>query len=183
MSERSRLVYPPAIAELLGRMPLAPLGPGQPRTAVRPLLEALSDDALGGRIVDRDMAACCRAALWLAFDFLDESHTISQGISTVEGSYWHAIMHRREPDHSNAAYWLRKVGTHPIHANLARAADGLGYAGNGPGWDAFAFNNSCERHRGKGDATEELLRKVQRAEWDLLFAYCFRRATGRADRR
>ncbi len=173
--------YPPAIAELLRLMPLAPLGPGTPCHEVRDRMESV--ELTFGPTADRDLAACCRAGLWLAFNFLDESHEISQGVHTAEGSYWHAIMHRREPDHSNAAYWLRRVGTHPIHADLARAAAELGYAAGGPGWDAFAFNDDCEAHRGKGDAPEDLLRRVQRAEWELLFEWCFRRATGGADRR
>jgi hypothetical protein len=32
---------------------------------------------------------------------------------------------------------------------------------------------------GKGDTFEELRRKLQRPEWELLFAYCFRQATAR----
>jgi hypothetical protein len=177
MPEATPSEYPPAVADLLRELPLAPLGPGRPQPDFKTRLEAL-DAALGPRIADRDMAACCRAALWLAFDFLDESHQISQGIQTVEGSYWHALMHRREPDHSNAAYWLKRVGTHPIFAELAKAAADLGYLGQGTRWEPFVFNDHCEEHRGKGDATEELLRKVQRAEWELLFRYCFRHATG-----
>lgn len=182
MSDLTSSAYPPALSELLARLPLAPLGSGRPDAAMRERLAALTDAEVFGRVADRDMASCCRAALWLAFDFLDESHEISQGVHTVEGSYWHAIMHRREPDHSNAAYWLRRVGTHPVHADLARAANDLGYETKGPAWNAFAFNDACERHRGRGDATEELLRKVQQAEWQLLFAYCFRRATAGAER-
>jgi hypothetical protein len=177
--EATPLEYPPAIADLLRQLPLAPLGPGRPQHAFKARLHALNDAAIGARVADRDMAACCRAALWLAFDFLDESHEISQGVHTTEGSNWHAILHRREPDHSNAAYWLRRVGTHPIHAELARAAAELGYGGKGSDWDAFAFNDDCERHRGKGDAVEELLRKVQRAEWELLFEYCYRQTVGK----
>ena len=49
----------------------------------------------------------------------DESHELSQGIEPGEGSYWHAILHRREPDYSNSKYWLRRVGGHPIFADLA----------------------------------------------------------------
>lgn len=181
MTELSLSAYPPALSDLLGRLPLAPLGPGRPDSSLRERLAALTDASVVGRVADRDMAACCRAGLWLAYGFLDESHEISQSVHTAEGSYWHALMHRREPDHSNAGYWLRRVGTHPVHADLARAAADLGYAGKGPGWDAFAFNDDCERHRGKGGATEELLRKVQRAEWELLFGHCFRAANDRRE--
>jgi hypothetical protein len=56
---------------------------------MRARLAAL-DDAAFGRVADRDMAACCRSGLWLAFNFLDESHRISQDIDTPTGSYWHA---------------------------------------------------------------------------------------------
>jgi hypothetical protein len=176
--EPTPVEYPPAVADLLREMPLAPLGPGRPQHAFKTRLDALTDAVLGPRITDQSMAACCRAALWLAFDFLDESHEISQGIHTVEGSYWHALMHRREPDHSNAAYWLKRVGTHPVFAGLAKDAAVLGYQGQGTTWDPFAFNDRCEEHRGKEDETEELLRKVQRVEWELLFRFCFRHATG-----
>jgi hypothetical protein len=47
------------------------------------------------------VVAACRAALWLAFDFLDESHAVSQELDTPEGSYWHGLLHRREPDFAN----------------------------------------------------------------------------------
>ena len=47
-------------------------------------------------------------ALWL-YGFLDESHSIAQGIDSAEGSYWHALMHRSEGDFSNSKYWYRRV--------------------------------------------------------------------------
>src|SRR5512132_3678170 len=38
------------------------------------------------------------AGLYLYFSCLDEAHEIAQPIDTPEGSYWHGIMHRQEPD-------------------------------------------------------------------------------------
>ena len=56
-------------------------------------------------------------ALWL-YGFLDESHSIAQGIDSPEGSYWHALMHRSEGDFSNSKYWYRRVGRHAIFPAL-----------------------------------------------------------------
>src|SRR3954468_18303870 len=126
--------YPEPIADLLRRLPLAPLGPGVPDESVRPALAALGEE----------VPAACRAGLWLAFDFLDESHRISQDLRTTEGSYWHAIMHRREPDASNSKYWWRRVGHHPVFRELAGDAAELGYLGTGMDWDPFVFVDHCE---------------------------------------
>jgi hypothetical protein len=166
--------YPPAIGELLRDLPLAPLGPGKPHSEMRARLEAAARSFPVG--ADRDLAAGCMAGLWLAFDFLDESHAISQDVHTTEGSYWHALMHRREPDHDNCAYWLRRMGPHSIFVELARAAADLGYSRKSGRWDPFAFNDDCQLYRGKGDATEDLFRRVQRAEWELLFRFCYEQA-------
>ena len=70
---------------------------------------------------------CITSGILLLWDFLDESHEISQ---TMEGrgnpktaDYWHGIMHRREPDAGNAAYWFRRVGSHPAFAALGLNLD------------------------------------------------------------
>jgi hypothetical protein len=175
MSETDRPTYPPVLADLVRAMPLAPLGPGRPEASFRDRLAALDDAAFGGRIADRDMAAACRAGLWLAFNFHDESHTISQELHTVEGSYWHAILHRREPDASNSAYWFRRVGDHPVFATLAGEARALGLSLKAGRWDPYEFIDLCEKHRDTGTEREMLLRRVQRWEWDLLFDWCYTR--------
>ena len=173
--------YGPAVAALLLEAPLNPLGPGRPDVARRPNLAALAtDDAFGPvGVVDRDAAAACRAGLWLRYDFFDESHAVSQELHTPEGGYWHAILHRREPDASNAAYWFRRVGRHPVFEPLTQEATALGLAVPSGRWDPFAFIDLCEKERGKNTDRETLLRQVQRREWELLFDRCFRRATGR----
>ncbi len=165
-------MHSPAVAELLAILPVAPLGPGTPDSAIRAKLAALNDAAFGERIADRDMAACCRSGLWLAFDFLDESHTISQDVDTTTGSFWHAIMHRREPDPSNSKYWWRRVGSHPVLDQLRERAPDLGYRFTTP----EEFVDFCEKVRDAGNAYEELAKRVQHLEWELLFDWCYRQA-------
>ena len=60
--------------------------------------------------------------------------------------------------------------------SLAHAARQLGCdAGR---WDPFAFIDQCEQQRGTGTEQEQVLRQVQRIEWDLLFSHCYRLAVG-----
>ena len=112
------------------------------------------------------------SGLWLYFSCLDESHSLSQDIHTPDGSFWHGIMHRQEPDSFNSGYWFRRVGAHAIFPALRDAAEELGYP-CGSKWDPFAFIDYCEQARRKpGSATEQLALRVQLAEWQLLFDYC-----------
>jgi hypothetical protein len=170
--------YSPAVREVLADDRLLDLGPGRPNEKMRKRLavRTAQDLFLPEKVRRADFADSCRAALWLYHDFLAEAHDISQSIATVEGSYWHGIMHRREPDASNAAYWFRRVGNHGIFEELAREAHDLGLQLGSEHWDAFEFIELCEKHRGTGAPVELLLRRVQRREWELLFDWCWRRA-------
>jgi hypothetical protein len=181
----SRASYSPAIAELLHESRLAPLGPGTPNASARALLAALTDESLLAPhpVRNADMAAACRAGLWLYHDFLDESHQLSQSIETPEGSYWHGVMHRREPDYSNAAYWFRRVGKHPVFTELAIearqlvAAESVNIVLPSP-WDPFWFIDYCESCAKVREGGEQFARLVQQREWELLFSYCYQRAVG-----
>lgn len=171
--------YGPVVGGLIFPERTMSLGPGAPHRAVYDSLKALTPERLiNGRVVnDVDMARCAIAGLWLYHDFLDESHVISQEIGTRTGSYWHGIMHRREPDYSNAKYWFRRVGDHPVFARL----QGIGAeAGLGAKWDPFGFVDLCERAAREGGALEAECRRIQMIEWKELFDYCFRGAIGEA---
>lgn len=188
-------MVPLALAELISADRIPALGPGSPQEALRPKLAALTIEALfpGQKISDPAAARGCLAGLLLLHDFLDESHTISQEIDTTEGSYWHGIMHRREPDYGNAKYWFRRVGSHPVFAPLAQAARELALAEKQQlsdlaafltkevTWDPYRFIHLCESLAGPtpaADSAELLARRIARAEWDLLFEHCSRKATG-----
>lgn len=180
--------YGPVIAGLLQGDRLMPLDRGRPDPDLSHDLQSLSADRLfaPAPVRQREMAEACLAGLWLYADDLDRSHRISQGLHDREGSYWHGIMHRREGDYSNAKYWFRRVGGHPIHEALGGRARRLaGAAGGAPGflqarasWDPAAFVDLCEDACAGRNGAAELCRKIQQQEWHLLFDYCYRRAVG-----
>lgn len=121
------------------------------------------------------------AGLWAYFSCFSQAHEIAQEISTPEGSFWHAILHRQEPDPDNAAYWFRHLGTHAIFPALAQGAADIcaRHAASGfpasKQWDPFDFVDFCERARqSPGTPAEQASLEIQRIEWQLLFDYCAR---------
>jgi hypothetical protein len=181
--------YGSAVAGLLDGAGPCELGPGTPDKTRRAVLAALAPESLVAprKLADRDMARACLSGLWLAHNYLDESHRISQEIENPTGSFWHAIMHRREGDYSNSKYWFRRVGRHAVFpalakeaARLVRAADMDSAAGllNDQEWDPSAFVDLCQKARSGPPALETLSKSVQQREWELLFDYCYRAAVG-----
>lgn len=183
--------YSSPIRELIPSDHLCPLGPGKPNESLRPKLVALTTQSLfaGQRITDQDSARCCLSALWLLHNFLDESHSLSQEIETTDGSYWHGIMHRREPDYGNGKYWFRRVGQHGIFPELlARAKELITAEGTqdaiareiaaANAWDPYRFIDWCEQiARGKAKQ-QTLAQRIAQAEWELLFEACYQSSIG-----
>lgn len=119
------------------------------------------------------------SGLLLLLGCWDESHNISQDLPSTEGSYWHGIAHRIEPDSWNSGYWFRRVGTHPVYEPLhARAAASLqAHTDLGwrlkPAWDPFLFIEWCDEARSNpGSVQERVALEIQQAEWEFLFLWC-----------
>ena len=161
----------------------ADLGPG-PRPGVSPESE-LSERvtaAFKGSAVSETERKLVLALVLLWHDHLDAAHTLAQSIENSDGSYVHAIMHRREPDYGNAAYWFRRVGRHQAFPELARRVAELGNS-TGKGklqqalirhgeWDPFAFVDACEKAANGAVSAGDLesLRAIQRREFEVLLA-------------
>jgi hypothetical protein len=171
-----------AYAELVPR--------GQGNAPARDLLESTQPaDLVAGKMVRSDDAQAMLSGLWLYFDFLDESHTISQLLENPTGSFWHAIMHRREGDFGNAKYWYARCANHPALATIAAAAGK--HVNQMPadksllrlvatGWNPNAFVDLVQSvHESPSDPRHGLAVALQRVEWQILFDHCTRAAAGR----
>jgi hypothetical protein len=119
--------------------------------------------------------------LFLYFSCAHECHELVQDMNSSEGDFWHAILHRQEPDAANATYWFRQTGAHPVFPELAQAAEEIAtkYSAakfrSGAKWDPFFFVEFCGRAQAEpGSPTEAAALEIQRAEWQLLFDYCAR---------
>jgi len=141
------------------------------------------------RLVDCNLSSdgpdvfALKAGLFQWHDALDESHECAQSIEGRgkhrAGDYWHAIMHRREPDYGNSKYWFRHVGRHPIFSELGRRA-ALLIDDAAPewrdrllrgGWDPFAFVDLCETATQKRTSRQiDLAESIQEIEMLLLLA-------------
>ena len=118
------------------------------------MLQAISPGNLleGGRV--HRLLNVAIGAMWLWHDFLDEAHQIAQADESPEGSWLHAIVHRREGDFSNSKYWYARC------ASLTNPGDMVDVA------RAVHDQPSDPRY-----ATASL---QQRAEWRALFKHCIR---------
>jgi hypothetical protein len=118
-------------------------------------------------------------ALWL-HGFLDESHSIAQGIESPEGSYWHALMHRSEGDFCNSKYWYRRVGRHAIFPDLLNAARQLEISPHSTlavihevsDWDPFRLVDAIEQAARRETKDRVLVQAIAQDEYNLLMSYC-----------
>lgn len=171
------------IQQLLATPALPELGPqprahGQSAAALNAQMDFLFREAK----IPPPQQSLIRSLVLLWHDHLEAAHTIAQAIENPDGSFVHAIMHRREPDYWNAKYWWRRVGKHPAFPEIARRVGAL-LRSRGAGelaakilpggqWEPGAFVDACEVAATGGSPEQtEWLREVQRVETEVLLEF------------
>ena len=172
---------PDAIRSLLETSTPPELGPG-PRPGIKSQaqLRGPLDLALSSIQLPADKTDLIRALILLWHDHLEPAHVLAQSIDNADGAFVHGIMHRREPDYGNAAYWFRHVGNHAAFAEIAQGVNNLKdqeklqarLLTNGR-WNPFAFIDACQSVAGRSNAGAEIkiLQQVQRNETEALLQY------------
>jgi hypothetical protein len=178
-------------ADLIAAITYAALGSdeseGLPLVQAKPrhpkLVPVVSGDALTRMLpgAARTSLLTLSAGLLHVLDAWDASHEAAQEADDLGerdfSAYWHGIAHRREPDASNAAYWFRRVGRHPLHAELPELArpileqrdcpDAVRRIVRGGAWDAMAMIDVCTKAK-SGSPEERYARRLQRLEMEQL---------------
>jgi hypothetical protein len=178
--QSSRMKTQPDFSSLLATPTPPELGPGpragvQPQSALNPAL----DHCLQHSNLSVEAQHLIRALLLLWHDHLEPAHELAQTIDTAGGAFVHGIMHRREPDYGNAAYWFRRVGLHPAFTEIARRVSELPPSSSNSAlnqqlvrkgqWDPYGFINACSSAAKQlSDPVQHYLREVQRIETESL---------------
>ena len=170
--------WSPEIRKLFASTEPPDLGPGpragawsreQVNSAVDLLFDRLSPPEARRQLL--------RALVLLWHDHLEPAHEIVQDGEDADSAYLHAILHRREPDFSNAKYWFRRVGPHPCFGPLATEVSALlntrGEAALAARllpqgrWDPIAFVDACAEATGRSanELRTKLLGEIQSREF------------------
>ena len=189
MNQQHSTIVKEIITELESRDPFPPLSPtNEWSSTLTTRLENYSLGELfdGFAVTDSEFGNCVRSGLLLWNDALDSSHEIVQNIGTKTGNYWHAIMHRRESDYSNAKYWFGRVGKHPIYFQLLCYAQELSQTEqleeytktleSNDEWNAVQFVDWCQAATNLKDNKKTFLEQLQLKELQLLIDFSCKNA-------
>lgn len=108
--------------------------------------------------------------LHLWHDHWDEAHEIAQSCEGErDHDMLHGILHRKEGDFSNAAYWFRRAGRHPCFPLIAEGVTALSARRGHPvpafahkAWDPAGFVQAVRTPAARPG--ESFLRAVQAVE-------------------
>lgn len=161
---------------------------GTPQAARKLLAGVTPEQLLSVPVANPQDASAMLGGLWLWHDALDECHKIVQDLTGPTGSFWHAIMHRREGDFSNAKYWYARCDDHrALRLISAMAMDVIGRHTTDKSLLRIAageFRPNAlvdlveEIHDHPDDPRHQAAVRLQQMEWEALFQHCAYEAAG-----
>lgn len=139
------------------------------------------------------MGGAVRSLLYLWNGWPNECCMYAQAAPPKEALYLMAIAERQRGNATQAKSAFQQLENHDIYANLVECAtDIIGSSADASlkrfgeilkfngAWEPFAFTDLFEQAR--ADETKivvgEFVRKMQQSEFNLLFAHCYKAATG-----
>jgi hypothetical protein len=167
----------------LPRFGLSPVSPGRSQQDRKLIAEAAESLCEPNPPPTAKLAWQAALAYWEG-DF-EGAHSAAQAFegegTPRSGDYWHAMLHRQEGDFSNANYWFRSVGRHPVQEELAEAVSRLGpiLGESRPPWiDRFTsdqFVEFCQQAAAsQSPIDQDLASRIQLLEAILLTVSCWR---------
>lgn len=175
------------VQELKNREPLPSLFPKAFDAQRSSRIQSADDQTLFGeasKVLSAQQKLLLRAGLLVWSDDIAAAHNIVQSVENATGSFWHAIIHRREGDASNSNYWWRRTDEHPAFALVLNTAlstlDAEGQIeernfvatlAREQRWLPIEFVKVCETARQK-NSPDEWLRQAQVAEIESLLTWC-----------
>ncbi len=167
------------IVDLLERASVTPMPLTRAADPIVGEIKSLTADSPESLFPGAQSPSGSLAGLFLRCGAWAEAHETCQDDSSREGSLWHAIVHRQEPDTGNASYWYRTAGSHPVFPQISTSAatileqfPRIGWS-SGAKWDPILFLRWCdEARREPGSQKQEAALRLQQLEWECLFRWC-----------
>ena len=166
-----------------------------PNRAAKRTLDEIDDQELFGRgnLPNEAMSGVVRGLLYLWHGWISECNMYCQIAPEKEKLYIAALCERHNGRQEASKQRLRELKGHDLYVPLvdyAKQAIGLGMDASlrrmhqileqDPNWEPFVFADLYEQAAAEKlcHAAEEVVRKIQCKEFELLFAHCFQLATG-----
>ena len=160
------------------RRPL-PTEPENPEIVIR-IREATDEEILpDSALRNADLLPLLRGGLFYFHDGLPDALRLAESVSGAVADYWRQMIFRRMGEFEVARTYGRRAGElPPFQLMLRMVSDDSQHMARQSNWDAYLLSQLYEQYRfGDTDLTAEL-RHLQRVEFDQMYRYTFRQASG-----
>jgi len=160
------------------RRPL-PTDPENPAMVIR-IREATDEEILpDSALRNAEILPLLRGGLFYFHDSLTEALRLVDSVPGSVADYWRQMVFRRMGEFEVARTYGRRAGElPPFQLMLRMVSEDSQHMSRQSNWDAYLLAHLYEQYRFGGTDLEVELRRLQRVEFDQMFRYTFRHASG-----